>query len=489
MTKPTATLEQHRDNGSRVSTNAPRKGWHGKGWLVLSVGLLIAYAIYRLPPRLPPSSLPSPSPIAVSVLTITPTDYPIEITSYGRVQPKRQIELTSEVSGAIQSVSPSFRRGGYFTQGEALIKIDDRDYQADVEIAQANLISAQQRFQEEKALAEAAAEDWERHKASSSRASRAVSALTLRQPQLNTAAANVQSAQAGLKKAQLTLERSRIIAPFTGRIEEIFTNVGQVVTPNQRLAKIHSLNVMEIRLPISQQDWPFMLPLSTTPKVRFVAAERYPRQPHAFSHAVSASPNRPQYRHTSQPVEDSHGNQVSYRNPVWHETTVWHGNIVAVDSVVDSNSQQLHAIAEIPTQSSTNHSPPERAIAVGQYLKAVIQAKTLSKVIVIPTHAILQGRFVYRIANETLQRTSVTIGWQNTKDALITSGLTDGDVVVVSSVGQANSGMPVRILPNTAPPSPTSLSTTSPSTTSPSPTSPSPTSSTPNTTTIPASQP
>ena len=51
-----------------------------------------------------------------------------EVTVYGEVRPRVQIDVISEVSGRVTSVSPRFIEGGSIGAGDALLTIEDRDY-------------------------------------------------------------------------------------------------------------------------------------------------------------------------------------------------------------------------------------------------------------------------------------------------------------------------------------------------------------------------
>ena len=50
-----------------------------------------------------------------------------EVTGYGEVRPRVQIDVISEVSGRVTSVSPRFIEGGSISAGDALLTIEDRD--------------------------------------------------------------------------------------------------------------------------------------------------------------------------------------------------------------------------------------------------------------------------------------------------------------------------------------------------------------------------
>ncbi|MCW8847155.1 MAG: efflux RND transporter periplasmic adaptor subunit, partial [Sedimenticola sp.] len=45
-----------------------------------------------------------------------------------------------------------------------------------------------------------------------------------------------------------------------------------------------------------------------------------------------------------------------------------------------------------------------------------------------------------------LQRTAIHIAWQNSDEALISSGLKEGDQLVLTPLGQVSSGTPVKLL-------------------------------------------
>ena len=66
------------------------------------------------------------------------------------------------------------------------------------------------------------------------------------------------SAEAGLSKAQLELERTRIVAPFAGRVLDQVADIGQVVSLNTDIAVIYATDYVEVRLPIKNRDLAFM---------------------------------------------------------------------------------------------------------------------------------------------------------------------------------------------------------------------------------------
>ena len=105
---------------------------------------------------------------------------------------------------------------------------------------------------EEQARANQAKTDWERINKNEP-----ATDLVLRLPQIKQAQANVASAQARLDNALLNLERTKILAPYAGRILTKQVDVGQYVSTGNSLAKIYAVDYAEIRLPLSERQLAF----------------------------------------------------------------------------------------------------------------------------------------------------------------------------------------------------------------------------------------
>ncbi|MEY8197608.1 MAG: HlyD family efflux transporter periplasmic adaptor subunit, partial [Colwellia sp.] len=221
--------------------------------IIVIATLVLMMVIFKNPPtskRGKPSKAPQ---MTVETTTLIPQSYQVMVQSFGTVTPRTQSVLFAQVSGQINYVSKQFRAGGFFEQGDILIQLDDRDHRAEVNIAQASLMSAKQNLQEEDARVKQAKADWQRLGNG-----KAPNALVLRQPQYETAKAQVLSAQAQLDKVKLSLERTSIVAPYAGRILKKNVDIGQVISNNTQLADIFAVDYVEIRLPIKNKDLPLM---------------------------------------------------------------------------------------------------------------------------------------------------------------------------------------------------------------------------------------
>ncbi len=373
--------------------------------VIIIITLILSQIIVNNPPKSQRGKGNQAAQMTVEVKKLKAQRYDINIESFGVVKPRTQSILVAQVSGQIKQISPKFREGGFFEQGDVLVTLDDRDYQAEQKIAQASLMSAKQGLLEEQARVEQAILDWSRLGNGEK-----PSALVLREPQLAAAKAQVLSAQAQLQKSELALERSKIVAPYAGRILQKSVDIGQVVSANTQLAEIYAIDYVEIRLPIKNNDLALML---------------FPEE----------------YRNQA---NHQRGSDVLLTSNLIG-TQQWHGQVLRTEGAIDANSQQLYIVAQIddPYDREKTQSTP---IKIGQYVTAQIKGQQIENAIIIPNSAIYQGSYVYIVENNLLKRKEISIRWQNANEAIIATGLSVNDQLVVTALGQVSSGTPVKIL-------------------------------------------
>ncbi len=373
---------------------------------IITATIVIMMAIFSNPPSNKRFKGKPQAQMTVDALTLTEQDFSLDIQSYGVVRPRTQSMLVAQVSGQVSFISENFRDGGFFEEGELLLSIDDRDYQAEVKIAEASLLSAKQNLLEEQARSKQALADWNRLGSGD-----APSPLVLREPQLAAQQASVLSAQAKLEKAQIALERTKLIAPFAGRVLNKNVDLGQVVSNNSQLASIYATDYVEIRLPINNKDLPFI--------------------------------NLPETYRSGEQVFGA--GDVELSSDLVGEQR-WQGHLVRTEGAIDDGSQQLYVIAQIndPYNLDRNIGLP---IKIGQYVTARIKGKIQSGALVIPNNAIYQGSYVYTLTDDNLLiRKDVTLAWQNDTQAIVKSGLESGMRLVTTSLGQVSSGTKVAVL-------------------------------------------
>jgi membrane fusion protein, multidrug efflux system len=167
-----------------------------------------------------------PPPPEVNVATVLSQ----EITEWdeytGRVEAQESIEIRPRVAGYLKAVH--FDEGKDVQRGQLLFSIDDREYRAAVDTAAANVERAQARSnlaRSQLARSEKLA------------AAKAVSQeeLSTRSAELQQAAADLAATRAQLTQARLNLEFTRIESPITGRVSLALLRPGNLVAAGSSL--------------------------------------------------------------------------------------------------------------------------------------------------------------------------------------------------------------------------------------------------------------
>ncbi|MEL6366775.1 MAG: efflux RND transporter periplasmic adaptor subunit [Pseudomonadota bacterium] len=368
--------------------------------LAIIAGLFgIAYFISSNPPEAPRRGGGDGPQLVVETMKIEPRDYPVMLESYGTVQPRTRSQLVSQVNGQITAIGPAFREGGIFKKGDMLVQVDPRDFSADVDIARATLLDAEQVLAEARARTEQALADWQALGNDGE-----PPALVARMPQLRAAEARVASARAALTKAELSLERATITAPFDGRVLTQLADLGQVVTPNTALGEIYATDSVEVRLPLRDRDLPFIdLP--------------------------------------GQIAANESGDANVFLASTLGDDTEWPAVLVRTESAIDPTARQLHVIAQL-----TDPYPGSSPITIGQYVTAAVRGKTIADALVVPNEVLSQGTFVFVVDDGVLDRRRVDVVWQNDIESIVAGGIAAGEQVVTTQLGQVTSGTRVQIL-------------------------------------------
>ncbi|PIM50904.1 efflux transporter periplasmic adaptor subunit [Roseateles chitinivorans] len=180
-----------------------------------------------------------PAPPEVGVVIVATQDAPLALELPGRLSASQVAEIRPQVSGIVQK--RLFEEGTTVRAGQALYQLDAATYEAE----RARAAAALQKAEAQVAVARTRAErDAELLKADAlSRQSADDSASALRQAQ-----ADVAVARAALDAARVQLDRTRIAAPISGRIEVSTVTAGALVTANQTqaLTTVQQLDPMHV---------------------------------------------------------------------------------------------------------------------------------------------------------------------------------------------------------------------------------------------------
>ena len=222
--------------------------------LIIVAGFGIAALIVATGPTLEQQAPPDNSP---RVRTWEAQAQPVHLTSraHGTVLPRTESDLVPEVSGRVVDVAESLVAGGFFTKGQVLLRIEQLDYELALEQARAGLASANSEHSSARRAHLRQIDLRKRNLTSESQADDAENRYRFAQ-------ARLREAQAGLRRAERDLDRTKLIAPYDGRVRSEQVDIGQFVNRGAPIAKLYATDVAEVRLPIHDDELAFLdLPL------------------------------------------------------------------------------------------------------------------------------------------------------------------------------------------------------------------------------------
>lgn len=227
---------------------------HHAGWLQLAIVVAVVGGSVLLSTTLGPDPAPVRSAkqearSTVTVISPAVSSYQPDLELTGTVEASTITNIVPQVSGKVIQVSSSFRPGARVSKGELLFAIEPSDYElamqrtlSDIEIARSDLIRLEAEATAEKKIF------------LSSNPQRDIPDLIARVPQIAAAKARIRAGEAARATAELSLNRTRIYAPFDARVIDTQLDVGQVVTGIVAVGSMYSINNLEVVAPVSSDD-------------------------------------------------------------------------------------------------------------------------------------------------------------------------------------------------------------------------------------------
>jgi RND family efflux transporter MFP subunit len=344
--------------------------------------------------------------IRTRVTELRVQDYSVAVTTQGIVQPHNEITLSGQVSGQITLMSPRFEVGAYFTEGEVLIELDDRDYVSSLRSAEASHLSAQSQAKLAELEYQRTAEGFEGTN---------LSVMTKAEVDQSAAAvarakADVNSARAAVDQAKLDLERTKIRAPFNGRVREKMVGLGQSLNPGTPSAVIFAVDYAEVRLPISARDRKY-LSLPELDGAESIPVELY----------------------------DSIDPDTSPK---------WKAHIVRTEGTLDAGSLELFAVARIDDPFGLKSGNPP--LRIGQPVTGSVLGAVLSDVVAIPRGAVRELDQIILIdkSDLTLSKIAIEQIWSDEEFIIVRSDVIQEDKFLATThIVYAPEGATVEIIP------------------------------------------
>lgn len=370
---------------------------------VILVGLLIFIIFMATRSEVKRSKMTLPPPL-VTTITARLNPQQLVIEGEGTVTPLREINLIPQVSGKVIYISPALADGGAFRKGETLLRIDPIDYELAVKSAEARVADLESRLLLTIEEAEVAKEEWKLRGEGTDDES--PPPLVAKEPQLEAARASLAAASADLDKANLNLARATLKAPFDGRINRKSVDIGQFVSVGQQLGSMFSTEAAEIAVPLTQEELEWLdVPGLTS--------------------------------------ENRAGSEALIRAEIAGEEVTWTGKIMRSEGMLDMRTRMINVTVQV--ERPYEKRPP---LIMGLFVSVDLLGKTIPGAVWLPRSAVRENDIVWVIDEDSRIRfRKVDVERFGGSRFLITSGIEEGELVVVSSLKIVTDGIRVNHRP------------------------------------------
>ena len=235
-------------------------------------------------------------------------------------------------------------------------------------------------------------------------------------------AAQVASAQAQLRIAQINLAYTEIHAPISGKISRTNISVGNVVSPGSGpLASIVSQDPMYVVFPIAV-------------RTEIDLEKRYADQGGMSAVVIRLRlPDGTMYDQTG---------KIDYIEPSVQATT---------DTILVRGK-----IANPPLKPIEAGKPVDRPLIDGEFVTVLVEGIQPVEALAIPRAAVLsdqQGDYVYLVDDKNhVEQRRIQLGQSTPSTAVIMAGLKEGDMVVLEGIQRVRPG--IQVTPGPAAPTP-----------------------------------
>jgi multidrug efflux system membrane fusion protein len=339
------------------------------------------------------------APIPVTLAPVTTQDVPVVLTGLGTVQASNTVTISPMVTGPIVGID--FTEGQDVKAGDVLARIDPRTYQATLDQDRGKLAQDQ-------ATLAGAESDLARYEQLTKSNYESAQTASDERATVQETKALIEQDKAAIEQAATNLSYCTITAPVNGRLGIRNVDLGNIVQAGTTtgIVTLTTLQPIGVIFTLPQQDLPAI--------VDAAAGGRLP---------VSVDPEG-----------DTGGTP---------ETAA----LDVIDNEVDSSTGTVRFKAYFPN--TDLHLWP------GGFVTARLTVKVLKGVLTIPPSAIQTGptsSFVYVLNDDhkTVKQTNVTVGQQSDTVAVIDSGVSAGQQVVLQGASRLSDGSKVAIATPTA---------------------------------------
>ncbi len=366
-----------------MSDPSPKKkaGKKSRAWLrtvitlvILLGAIAVLAAITQIPAPKREAVVTEAPPVNVSVMAVTVEPVlPDNFDLPAAVEPNRIVTVAAEVAGGVERIPPN--EGCIVQAGDLLVQLNTDLIGPQVEIAKAQF--SRDRIQYERMAA-------------------LVKTDATSRSDLDDATTKLATSEAQLKEVEARLERTRILAPITGILNDLPVEEGEYVQVGDAVAEIVETDPVKVVVQVPERDIPFF---SVGQKTEVLA--------------------------------DNKGIEQSAA-----------GTITFISELSDPQTRSTRLEITVPNKDGLLRS--------GQIVRARLTRRILENVIMIPLLAVIpmeDGKAAYVVESGAAQRRDVTLGIIKGDRVQVTKGLQPGDQLIISGHRFVAPAQKVNVVP------------------------------------------
>ena len=333
--------------------------------------------------------------VPVVVATAHKGDLPVYLNGLGTVSAFNTVTVRSRVDGQIVKIN--FTEGQYVKEGDSLIEIDPRPFQVQLEQAQGQLAKDQAQLKD-------AQIDYERYQLLYKEGVIPKQQVDTQQALVGQSAGSIQADQAQIDNAKLQIVYSHITAPISGRVGLRLVDIGNIIhaTDASGLLVITQLQPISVIFTLPQDQLPQVM--SQMRSGRPLVVEAYDRD---------------------------------------NTDKIATGKLLTIDNQIDTTTGTYKLKAVFDNAKSE--------LFPNQFVNMHLLVDTKKNIILVPTTAVLrgpQGTYVFAVGKDNTAKVKpITVAETTGGTSGISSGLGDGDVVVIDGQDKLRDGS--KVDPNT----------------------------------------
>lgn len=308
----------------------------------------------------------------------------------------QSVTLKARANGLL--LKKFFNEGDFVKEGDVLYKIESDTYEAALNQAKANVANAN--VQEHKTR-----KDWERIQTLFETGASSEQEKDAAYFAFESAKAALKNAEASLQNAMIALDRTTIKAPIGGMTGLKLIDVGSLVTEGTPLIDITQIAPLHVEFSIPDSD--------------------VMRQKYAIKNGSWAKPA---------------DGKIKASLMVGEHPLKEIGTVDFFDSSLNAKTGSLKARATFKNE--------HKELLPNQFVKISLIGLVRTNVIKVPQKAVLQtplGASVFVVQNGKASTRAITVAENSGNDAIVESGLQEGDLVVVNNFFRIKNDMPVKI--------------------------------------------